>query len=127
MAGKKTAKHSPWMWVTLLGVAGAGGYAYYQHQQKAKAAAAASLSSNQAQAVTPLPMSLPSPMEEPNGMSGTPTIQNFVSSTEPVTTSTQTTIIRPIFTAFHHKPGFVQPHHPPTHPMAPHRSGWLTP
>jgi hypothetical protein len=125
MAAKK--KTSPWVWVLLAAVAGGGGYLYYRHEQQQKAAAAAAaLSSNQAQGVTPLPMDLPSPMEYPNSMSGTPTIQNFVTGTQPAT-STQTTIIQPIISAFHHKPGFVQPHHPPTSPMAPHRSGWITP
>jgi hypothetical protein len=116
----------PWIWVVLLAAAGGGGYLYYQQKKKAAAAAAAT-SSNQAQGVTPLPMDLPSPMEYPNSMSGTPTIQNFVTGTAPVTTSTQTTIIQPVISAFHHKPRFIQPHHPPTSPMAPHRSGWITP
>jgi hypothetical protein len=126
MAAKK-GKTKPWVWLVLLAAAGGGGYLYWQQQQKKKAAAAAATSSNQAQGVTPLPMDLPSPMEYPNSMSGTPTIQNFVTGTAPVTTSTQTTIIQPIINTFHHKPRFIQPHHPPTSPMRPHRSGWITP
>jgi hypothetical protein len=125
MAVKK--KTSPVVWLLLAAVAGGGGYLYYRHEQQAKAAAAAGASSNQAQGVTPLPMNLPSPMEYPNQATGTPTIQNFVTSPAATTTSTNTTIIQPIFTHFHHKPRFVQPHHRPTSPMAPHRSGWLTP
>jgi hypothetical protein len=129
MAAKSKGKTKPWVWIVLLAAAGGGGYLYYQQQQKKKAAAAAAAgtSSSQAQGVTPLPMDLPSPMEYPNSMSGTPTIQNFVSSTEPVVSSTQTTIIQPIISGFHHKPRFIQPHHRPTSPMAPHRSGWITP
>jgi hypothetical protein len=126
MAAKK--KTSPMVWLLLAAVAGGGGYLYYRHEQQAKAAAAAAgATSNQAQAVTPLPMNLPSPMEYPNQATGTPTIQNFVTSPTTQTTSTQTTIIQPILTGFHHKPRHIQPHHPPTSPMAPHRSGWLTP
>jgi hypothetical protein len=115
---RRKKKPSPALWVVLAAVAGGAGYLYWKHQQQAKAAAGG-LSSNQAQGITPLPLSLPSPMEEPNQMSGTPTIQNFVSSTQPVVSSTQTTIIQPILSSFHHKPRFIQPHHPPTSPHRP--------
>lgn len=115
-----------WLWVLLAAGAAGGGYWYYKQQQKKKAAAQATsnLSSNQAQGVAPLPLNLPSPMEYPNSMAGTPTIQNFVSSTEPTpTTSQQTTIIQPIISAFHHKPHNFHPPHPPHSPHMGGRGG----
>jgi len=118
MAAKKKANRTLLI-VLVLAAAGGGGYWYYQNKKKKQQAGSALNSSNQAQGLAPLPLNMPSPMEYPNQMSGTPTIQNFVSQPAPVTSSTQTTIIQPILTGFHHKPNFHRPH-PPT---SPHREG----
>jgi hypothetical protein len=120
MAAKKHGHVLVWVLV-LGGVAAGGGYLYYRHQKQQQAQQQAALSSNQAQGITPLPMSLPSPMEQPNQMTGTPTIQNFVTGSAPAS-SAPTTIIQPIISAFHHKPRHLQRPVPPT---SPHRSGWI--
>jgi|SRR5580693_3389828 hypothetical protein len=115
MAAKAKSKNHAVLLVVLVAAAAGGGWWYYENKKKQAAAAGAS-SSSQAQGVAPLPMNLPSPMEYPNQMTGTPTIQNYVTNPAPVT-STQTTIIAPVLTGFHHKPHPWIPHPP----HSPHR------
>lgn len=120
---KKKSKGGLWLLLGIGGVAAVGGYMYYQKKKADQASAMSSPSSNAVQGAQPVPQELASPMEYPNSFSGTPTIQNFVTQPQTVTSSSATTIVIPPFVNFHHKPRPFLPHHPPTSPHMGGRRG----
>lgn len=104
--GKAKGGHTALIVVLALAAAGVAAYFYWKKQQGQAPGSASSsaLSSTQVQGI--------SPIQQPNSFASTPTIQNFVSTTD----STSTSVFAPI-TNFHvkpfHAPHFVHPPHAP--------------